>query len=661
MSGSISGVSTYRRIDVSTARARAGWGLQESILEADVDPGPLWPLQVFDDSSPLLGRGARLFSVGVLFGLITVASNAFTLNHWRVCIFWPANGMLVAYLLTRPTRDVWKVLISALLGNVFAQHFLPGSTFEAWFYAFCNLTEVAVAAMLLRRGLRRFGDLASPGMMVNFCLHAVLLAPATAAVLACAYARARHGAAVVQTFQKWFPADALGMALMIPLTLALLRPDIRSLLEGKKLPRSLGATAAVLGAACIVFGQTRYPMLFLLFPLVMVVVFEAGVFATFLVLLEMLIVGAEFTMHRMGPFWLHRGATAETSVLRLQLYVLVMMASAVPVGAALARQRQLRSSLREGLKRYRLLAENSRDIVLLSDLEGQRLYVSPAVTDLLGWSPEEWNNQNSSDLMHPDDVAPFRRMLKELLHGQDRRTFCYRTRHKNGKYVHMEASVRALQDDITGKPTAFVANVRDVSQRVDAERKLALAYEQMQEQAHKDGLTGLANRRRFDESLDAEWRRGRRTGRNLALIMVDIDNFKRLNDTYGHRAGDYCLQAVAACLRMTARRPSDVVARYGGEEFALLLPDVEIATALVMAESLCMKVREQRIDAGIGRDLTLTVSVGVVAQIPDTNFRADVLVEAADRALYAAKQAGRNCVVTGTSMDEPASSPYHVH
>lgn len=282
-----------------------------------MDPGPLWPLQVFDDPSPLIDRGARLFSVGVLFGLITVASNAFTLNGGPVCIFWPANGMLVGYLLTRPTRDLWKLLISALLGNVVAQHFLPGSTMEAWLYAFCNLAEVAMAATLLRRGLRRFGDLASPGMMVNFWLYAVLLAPATAAVLACTYARLIHGVAVVETFQKWFPADALGMALMIPVTLALFRPDIRSLLEEKKLPRSLGATAAALGATCIVFGQTRFPMLFLLFPLLMVVVFEAGVFATFLVLLEMLIVGAQFTMHHMGPFWLHRGATAEGSVFRL--------------------------------------------------------------------------------------------------------------------------------------------------------------------------------------------------------------------------------------------------------------------------------------------------------------------------------------------------------
>ena len=618
-------------------------------------------MHVQEDAAQGRRKWLRVVAVAVFFGVATAAGNAFTLDAGRISVFWPGNGILVAYLLTRPSREWWKLLIAALLGNIVAYDFFSGPLTEISILALCNMSEVAAASVLLRRGLRRYGDLASRGMMAEFLLYAVLLAPALAVGLASSYMHLAHGTSPSQTFRLWFPADAMGMALMVPVTLAVLHPDMRNLVVRKNLLRSLGVVAGVLSATCLVFGQDRYPLLFLLFPLLMVVVFEAGVFAAFLVLLEMLIVGAQFTMHGMGPFWLHRGATAEESVFRLQLYVLVMMASIVPVGATLERQRQLRRSLRQGLKRYQLLADNSRDIVVLASLQGTRLYVSPAVTDVLGWMPEEWTGQDAAELMFPDDVAPFRRLLKEMLHGEDKRTFRYRSRHKNGGYVWMEASMRTVLDEGTHRPNGFVANVRDISERVDAEQKLSLAYEQMQRQAQQDGLTGLANRRRFDEGLDAEWRRGRRTGRMLALLMVDIDNFKRINDTYGHRAGDYCLQAVAACLRMTARRPSDVIARYGGEEFAILLPDVEVATALVMAEGLCIKIREQRIDAGVGRELTLTVSVGVAAQVPDTDVRADVLVEAADRALYAAKQSGRNRVMTGCEQEMPASSPYHVH
>ena len=621
----------------------------------------MWGLRV--PECPATGREAwvRMAAVAVLFGVATAAGDALTLDGGRISVFWPGNGILVAYLLTRPLQEWWKLLAAALLGNTVAYALFDTPLAEAVILAVFNMAEVAMAAAMMRRGLRRFGDLATHGMMAEFLLYAVVLAPAVTVGLAAGYMALVHGASPINTFQWWFPADAMGMALMVPVTLGVLHPDLRGLVARKNLPRSLGVVAGVLAATCVVFGQDRYPLLFLLFPLLMVAVFEAGVFAALLVLLEMLLVGAQFTMHGMGPFWLHRGATAEESIFRLQLYVLVMMACIVPVGATLERQRQLRGSLRQGMKRYQLLADNSRDIVVLANLEGQRLYVSPAVTDALGWLPQEWVGQNAAELMFPEDVAPFRRLLKEMLHGEDKRTFRYRSRHKNGRYVWMEASIRTLVDEETHRPNGFVANVRDISERVDAEQKLSHAYEQMQQQAQQDGLTGLANRRRFDEALDAEWRRGRRTGRNLALLMVDIDNFKRVNDTYGHRAGDYCLQAVAACLRMTARRPSDVIARYGGEEFALLLPDVEVATALVMAEALCMKVREQRIDAGVGRELTLTISVGVAAQVPDTNVRADVLVGSADRALYAAKQAGRNCVMTGCKQEMAASSPYHVH
>jgi len=150
----------------------------------------------------------------------------------------------------------------------------------------------------------------------------------------------------------------------------------------------------------------------------------------------------------------------------------------------------------------------------------------------------------------------------------------------------------------------------------------------------EDDLTGIANRRYFERSLMDEWNRARRREHPLALILLDLDHFKELNDRRGHPAGDDCLRRVGKFLAETVRRSGEVVARYGGEEFAILLPAVDADNAIRVAESL----RE-----GIERLGTVTASCGVAAMIPGTDSP-EQLVASADRALYAAKHSGRNCV-----------------
>ena len=150
----------------------------------------------------------------------------------------------------------------------------------------------------------------------------------------------------------------------------------------------------------------------------------------------------------------------------------------------------------------------------------------------------------------------------------------------------------------------------------------------------EDDLTGIANRRNFERALADEWNRARRREQPLALILLDLDHFKDLNDRRGHPAGDDCLRRVGAFLAETVRRSGEVVARYGGEEFAILLPGVDAYGAIRVAETL----RE-----GIERLGAVTASCGVAAIIPTTET-SDQLVAGADRALYAAKHSGRNCV-----------------
>lgn len=175
--------------------------------------------------------------------------------------------------------------------------------------------------------------------------------------------------------------------------------------------------------------------------------------------------------------------------------------------------------------------------------------------------------------------------------------------------------------------------------------KLQQRTERLEHLTQVDALTGVANRRRFDESLEQEWKRAQRNGFPLSLLLVDVDYFKAFNDRYGHPAGDRCLQRVAGALSAAASRPADQVARYGGEEFAVILPETAAAGARQVAERLVAAISDLRItheSSLVNR--VLTVSIGIATLVPQGDTRPARLVEAADRALYRAKANGRDRV-----------------
>ena len=206
--------------------------------------------------------------------------------------------------------------------------------------------------------------------------------------------------------------------------------------------------------------------------------------------------------------------------------------------------------------------------------------------------------------------------------------------------VVLEAKIRAMRrlDDMRRELMAVTLELREANDR------LARLSQQ-------DGLTGLANRRRFDLDLMRELGRARRERRPIALIMADVDHFKAFNDTYGHPAGDDCLRRVAAALRSVCRRPVDVAARYGGEEFALILPDTTEESARSRATEAVRAVAALEIEhRGSPVARLVTLSLGIAGCVPDADVVADTLVERADQALYAAKRAGRNMAVAHSEL-----------
>jgi diguanylate cyclase (GGDEF)-like protein len=220
----------------------------------------------------------------------------------------------------------------------------------------------------------------------------------------------------------------------------------------------------------------------------------------------------------------------------------------------------------------------------------------------------------------------------------------------------MQQAVAITPIGIDGGPRHCLIQVHDVSVAVGREKLLREQALVLRSQTFSDGLTGIANRRHFDVAMDKELRRAKRGGGTLSLLMIDIDYFKAYNDHYGHQRGDECLILVAAELGAMLNRPTDLLARYGGEEFSAILPDTDAAQALSLAEAIRARIGDLRIaHAHAAGDMQyITVSIGVASQSAQHSVEGAELIGAADRALYAAKRAGRNRVLAQRPEEEAA-------
>lgn len=258
---------------------------------------------------------------------------------------------------------------------------------------------------------------------------------------------------------------------------------------------------------------------------------------------------------------------------------------------------------------------------LFPELKGSRVYV--AIKSAL-------ENGYPSLLSQSLNKAPFPLYARDGNSGAEQR---------------IQQAIQVMPIAVPGMQRHCVIQITDVTAAVSRERLLREQALELRVHSHVDGLTGIANRRRFDEYLESEFRRTRRSHSPLSLIMIDIDFFKAYNDAYGHQAGDLCMVRVAKAFSGALRRPGDMVARYGGEEFAVVLPDTDAQGARTIADNLRQAIEGLKIEHVQSKASNrVTISLGVATTTAGRETHPSALISAADGALYQAKHEGRNRV-----------------
>lgn len=292
---------------------------------------------------------------------------------------------------------------------------------------------------------------------------------------------------------------------------------------------------------------------------------------------------------------------------------------------------------------YRTLLESTKAIPWKIDWATMAFtYIGPQIETLLGWAPSTWKTVTDwAERMHPDDrEAVVNFCVAQSQAGTDHEAD-YRALTRDGGYVWLRDVVHVVRKE-NGEVEALIGFMFDISERKRTEEKLAQMQAELERLSFSDSLTGVGNRRRFDDVMAREWEAAGASGKPLSLVMIDIDFFKSYNDYYGHLQGDACLQRIARVLGEAAG-PQHFLGRFGGEEFALILAGTDAESAMRIAE----RCRAMIADAAIPHvrsphNQQVTASFGVGTVVPGERIDVTTFINLTDAQLYQAKDNGRN-------------------
>jgi diguanylate cyclase (GGDEF)-like protein/PAS domain S-box-containing protein len=302
-------------------------------------------------------------------------------------------------------------------------------------------------------------------------------------------------------------------------------------------------------------------------------------------------------------------------------------------------RKQMEEKLHHEERRFRALVENSSDSIVVLDREGTVTYENPAFEKVLGFKSEERIGANGFELVHPDDLDHLANELIILFTDTNAPVvqFEVRLRHRDGSWRRFEAVGSNLVNNNVVE--SIILNYRDITERKKMEDALLESERKYKALSIIDDLTQLYNSRYFYVQLEREIERSNRYEQPLTLLMLDLDNFKMFNDTYGHVEGDHVLlrlgQVIKRCLRET-----DSAYRYGGEEFTIMLPMTTNAEGMVMAQRIQMQLKKEVFSPVVDQQIYVTVSIGLAQYKPNEEMR--MFVHGVDQLMYQAKRNGRD-------------------
>ncbi|GFZ89695.1 sensor domain-containing diguanylate cyclase [Dyella caseinilytica] len=667
---------------------------------------------------------------------------------------WLVNGAMLGLLVRKPLAEAWPLLLAGFLGFVTAKQILGDPLVPSLWLGACHMSEALLVSTAIRRRYpaitpdTRLLDLAKVGLISAF------VASGLCAFCITAVAHAWPASEWWTNFNAVFRAHFVGMIIAGSTSLVIVTKDWRGSAPGGlpwRLIRDLLPLVLIAGWA---FSFARYPLLFMIYPPLLWLVFRHRFAGMVIGMAIIALITTAATMLDIGPFHMAGGTTPALRVMMAQVFIGFSCLVALPVVLALADQDRLQARVRESELRYRMLADNSGDLVMRIRPSGERQYVSPSVKELLGWEVDDFMVPRP-DLIHPDDRERIAGVVAALRANGGAVTATYRLQHKDGHYLWIEAFARLVASPDDDGTTEIIYTGRDVTERVQVEQALtesraqlstiadnvpaviaridmterytyinrfveqvsgespddmigktvkevrgARVYEQLKVHlrkafagesaifeyeatyrgrllqfqthyvpdrdasgrmrgvyaltteithiknverellrlAHQDSLTGLANRRYFNERVSLVLRQSAQFNMPVLLALVDIDNFKSINDSHGHGTGDMVLAEVGQCLQRLVRE-GEVVARIGGDEFVVLCSNVSNeSNAKGFVHSLWERLH-MTVAVGTG-DLEVHMSIGAV--LCKGSISADVLMKLADEALYMAKDDGRD-------------------
>jgi diguanylate cyclase (GGDEF)-like protein/PAS domain S-box-containing protein len=568
----------------------------------------------------------RAIMTAAAYFACAVAAIVYTRFQGGFAHLWLGTGILTASLAATPRRHWWALLALAAVASVAATMAYGMGSRLALPLAAINLIEAAIGAWLLRRTKATPNTLDSLASTGHFLLAVGFIAPAIGAALGAVTAYAAGGGSIAYNWLVWFSGHSLGSVTCTPLVLLLLKGEFGKWIR-RVTPQRRNEAAmlyAIFTATTVYsFYQVHLPLLFLPLGPLTLICFRHDRVLPALSVLTLATIGVICTSMDRGPLALVSAQTGERLQF-LQFYLASVIVTILPVTADLNERRRLFRSLRNSKARYRLLLENSTDILLHLKPDGSIIYASPSIAKLAGYDPTSLMDRNALELVDPEWRDQVRQGHAEVLAAKGATVrFEYMARSIEGDLRWFETQSRAFCTE-AGRLESVVSVIRDIDVRKLQEIDLVL-------EATRDALTGLPNRRAFA----AAFKQSSEGARSIALI--DIDHFKRINDQYGHAAGDCALQTFAEVARRAVRR-DDYLARVGGEEFAILFEGLSARDA----QEICERVRAQ-ISASTtqygGASIRFTISAGVADVI---GRDLDATLASADRALYQAKRGGRD-------------------